>query len=115
MNRPLQIVYRDFERTESVDDYVHKQFDKLLEHAERMQSCRVAIESPHKHKLHGRHFRVRIDMTVPGAEIVVDRSPDEGREHENAYAAIDDAFEHAVRRLTEHARRLRDRPREQRG
>ena len=54
-------------------------------------------------------YRVRIDVSVPGNEIVVDRNPDAGRGHEDAYAAIDDAFSLAVRRLGEHSERARAR------
>jgi ribosomal subunit interface protein len=111
MTHLVQIVYRDIERTDAVDAYIRKHVDKLLAHAEQVQSCRVALEAPHKHKQHGRHYRVRIDVTVPGAELVVDRSPDDGREHEDAYAAIDDAFDHAIRRVSEHTRRARERAR----
>jgi ribosome-associated translation inhibitor RaiA len=109
MTIPVQIVYRDFERTDAVDAYIRKHLDKLGgTHAGHVVSCRVALEAPHRHKQHGRHYRVRIDMTVPGAELVVDRSPDEGRLHEDAYAAIDDAFDHALRRVVEHVRRARE-------
>jgi len=108
MTIPVHIVYRDIERTEAIDTYIRKHVDKLESHAEHVVSCHVALEAPHRHKLHGRHYRVRIDLAVPGAELVVDRCPDGGREHEDAYAAIDDAFDHALRRVGEHARRTRE-------
>jgi putative sigma-54 modulation protein len=109
MTIPVQIVYRDIDRTDAIDAYIRKHLDKLGgTHAGQVTSCRVALEAPHRHKQHGRHYRVRIDMTVPGAELVVDRNPDAGRGHEDAYAAIDDAFDHALRRVVEHIRRARE-------
>jgi len=108
MTIPVHIVYRDVERTDAIDAYIRKHVDKLSTHGSRTLSCHVALEAPHRHKQHGRHYRVRIDLTVPGSEIIVDRNPDAGREHEDAYAAIDDAFAHALRRLGEHAGRTRD-------
>jgi ribosome-associated translation inhibitor RaiA len=103
---PIQITYRKLERTEAIDAYVRKRAQKLIESGHPVLSCRIAVETPHGHKLHGRHYRVRIDFTVPGAELVVDRSPDVGGV-EDLYAAIDEAFDHAVRRLHAHANRSR--------
>jgi len=45
---------------------------------------------------------VRIDLTVPGDELVVDRQVDE-----DLYVAIRDAFHAARRRLEDHAHRQR--------
>jgi ribosomal subunit interface protein len=108
MNIPVQITYRDFDRTDALDAFVHRHVEKLEGLGGRVTSCRIALESPHRHKSHGRHFRIRIDIAVPGATVLVDRSPDGKRQGEDAYAAIDDAFDHASRMLTEHERRRRE-------
>jgi ribosomal subunit interface protein len=107
MTLSVQITYRDLERTDAIDAYVRKRAQKLQTFATHIIACRVAVEAPHRHKQHGRHYRVRVDMAIPGAELVVARCPDVGREHEDPYAAIDDAFAHAGRQLHEHARRRR--------
>jgi ribosomal subunit interface protein len=106
MPHSIQITYRDLERTDAIDSYVRKRADKLLRSGHPLVSCHVAIEAPHRHKLHGRHYRIRVDLTIPGAELVVDRCPDLGGD-EDLYAAIDGAFEHALRRLHDHVERLR--------
>jgi ribosome-associated translation inhibitor RaiA len=106
MTHPIQITYRDLEPTDAIDSYVRKRADKLLDCGHPVVSCHVAIETPHRHKLHGRHYRVRVDLTIPGAELVVDRCPDAGGD-KDLYAAIDGAFEHALRRLHEHVDRSR--------
>jgi ribosomal subunit interface protein len=107
MTVQVQITYRDLGRTDAIDAYVRKRANKLATFAPRITACRVAVDAPHRHKQHGRHYRVRIDLAIPGAELVVARCPDIGREHEDPYAAIDDAFAHAGRLLHEHARRRR--------
>ena len=53
-------------------------------------------------------FPVRLDLNVPGKEIVVGRDPEAHRKHEDAHVAVRDAFD-AVRRL------LEDYARERRG
>lgn len=108
MTIPVHIVYRDIDRTDALDAHIRKHVGKLEAAHARVTSCRVALEAPHRHKQHGRHYRVRINLVVPGAELVVDRNPDADRLHEDAYAAIDDAFDHAQRRILEHTRRERE-------
>ena len=108
MNIPVQITYRDFEHTDALDAFVKRHVEKLESVAGHVTSCRISVEEPHRHKSHGRHFRIRIDISVPAANLLVDRCPDARHEYEDAYAAIDEAFEHASRMLTEHARRRRE-------
>jgi hypothetical protein len=52
----------------------------------------------------GRHrqgtiYHVRVDLTAPGGEVVVNREPGEDHTHEDLHVAIRDAFD-AARRPT---------------
>jgi ribosome-associated translation inhibitor RaiA len=105
MTIPLQILFRGLDHSDAIEQYVRHRAHKLTDVGQRVVACHVAIEAPHRSKHHGRHYRVRLDVAVPGAELVVDRCPDEGREYEDVYAAIDHAFDHAFRRLREAERR----------
>lgn len=102
---PLQITFRDMEHSDAVEGYVRKRATKLTAVRRGIVACKVALEAPHKHKNHGRHYRVRIDLTVPGMELVVDRCPDAGDACADVYAAIDHAFDHALRRLRDGSKR----------
>jgi ribosomal subunit interface protein len=104
MTLPLRITFRDLEHSDAIEASVRRHADKLLTFEARIVSCDVAIEAPHRHKLHGRHYRVRIDLAIPGGELVADRSPEPEKTHEDVYAAIDAAFGHAARRLRDRAR-----------
>lgn len=46
-------------------------------------------------------FNVRIDLTAPGTEIVINRD-----HPEDVYVAIRNAFDHAMRKLQDYARRI---------
>jgi ribosomal subunit interface protein len=105
MGLPLRITYRDLERSDAIDASVRRHVEKLLTFEARIVACDVAIEAPHRHKQHGRHYRVRVGLAVPGAELVADRNPDAGHSHEDVYASIDDAFDRAARVLRDHVRR----------
>lgn len=109
MNRPLQVTFRHLPHTEALDAYVAKHAAKLDRFHDRITGCHVVVEAPHQHKKGGRHYDVRIDLTIPGAEIVINQAPDEDTANEDLYAAIDRAFAQLERRLEEHVRLHDDR------
>lgn len=107
MKQPLQIEFRDIPPSEAVEAKIRQKAEKLDEFYEHIMSCRVMIEAPHGHHHQGRLYHVRIDLTVPNGEIVVNRSPKEHHAHEDAYVAIRDAFNAARRKLQDYARKQR--------
>jgi len=104
---PIQITFRDLPRTDAIDQYVRTRASKLEGLSERITSCHVALEVPHRHARHGRHYRVRIDLHVPGGEVVVGGNHDDDGSAGDLYAAIDHAFDLAGRRLQDFVRRQR--------
>jgi len=106
MQIPLQITYRDMDPSDAVSANIREKAQKI-EHFADITSCRVTVEAPHKHHHKGRLFVVKIDITVPGEEIVVTRSPDQHHAHEDIYVAIRDAFNAAKRQLEDYIRRRR--------
>jgi ribosomal subunit interface protein len=100
----LQITFRDFDSSDSIRAYVEKRAAKLLAHSDRVVALKVALESPHRHHPHGHSYRVRIEIVVPGSDIVVTPRHHEGADgHADLYAAIDEAFDAAGDRLRDHA------------
>jgi cold shock CspA family protein len=87
--------------------------------------CRVVVELSSRHHKRGNLYHVRIDLTVPGGELVVKRQPSlhssiqqtqEPRvvkhlelkaPHRELRQAIDDAFKTMGRRLQDYAHRQR--------
>jgi ribosomal subunit interface protein len=104
---PIQVTFRDIPHSDALDTYIRERAEKMETFSARITSCRVTIEEPHKHQHTGRHFRVRIELMVPGAEVVVSHAPDEDSANEDAHAAIDEAFDRLGRRLEDHVRRQR--------
>jgi len=102
MQIPLQITIRGVEHSEALDAHIRDKSGKLEEFFDHITSCRVVVELPHKHQHQGRQFNVRIDIGVPGSEIVVNRD-----HAEDVYVALRDAFDSAKRRLEDYARKLR--------
>jgi ribosomal subunit interface protein len=107
MQTPVQVTFHGIEQSDFIEAYVRKRSAKLDTFHARITACRVTVEVPHQHQHHGRHFCVRIDVTVPGGEVVVSHAPDESAANEDVYAAIDESFDRLGRRLEDHVRRQR--------
>ena len=102
MQTPLQITIRDIEHSEALETRIRDKAQKLEEFFKNIMSCRVVVEAPHQHHHQGKQFNVRIDIGVPGNEIVVNRD-----HHEDVYVALRDAFDAAKRQLEDYARKIR--------
>lgn len=102
MQVPIQITMHDIPRSDALDAHIREKAAKLEEFHPRITSCRVTVEELRKHHRQGRHFQVRVDVRVPGREIVANRD-----HHEDVYVALRDAFEAAQRQLEDVARQMR--------
>ena len=101
MKTPLQVTFRDIPHSDALETHVRDKAQKLEQIFDDIISCRVVIEQPAKHHQQGKLFNVRIDLGVPGKEIVVDKQA-----NEDAYVALRDAFDAAKRQLEDYARQL---------
>ena len=58
-----------------VEEWIREEAAKLDEFYNRIMACRVVVELPSRHRKCGSLYHVRIDLTVPGEELVVKRQP----------------------------------------
>jgi len=107
MNIPLQISFRDISHSDAVEDRIREKVAKLETYTDRIISCRVVVEAPHRQHKKGTLYHIRVDLTLQGEEIVVDRDPDD-HAHEDVYIAIRDAFEAVRRQLKKSLRQTRE-------
>ena len=128
MKHPLRSAFRNMAPSAAIERHVRERAAKLESFCRRITSCHVIVEAPHRHHQKGKAFEVRIDLSVPGEEIVINRAPkrlrltkltgaqnkNEFREshrpsqhgaHEDIYVAIRDAFNAAGRKLQDYVRR----------
>lgn len=123
---PTQVTFRGLARDEAHEKDVRERVSWLEQFYSDIVRCRVLVEVPHRHRQDGRHFHVRIEVTVPGGPpIVVNHEPslhgrlkDIGDDthhkeddiesvHRYASVAIHEAFDAARRRLEDFAREQR--------
>jgi cold shock CspA family protein/ribosome-associated translation inhibitor RaiA len=107
MEVPVKITYHNLDYSEWIEADVRNHLEKLEEFYDRITSCHVIVEAPHRHHKHGNLFRVRLVLAVPHRELVVDHDRGDRPEHADLHVTIRDAF-HALRRqLEDYVRELR--------
>ncbi len=108
MEVPPEIAFRNVEPTPALEEKIVDGIRKLEEVNDRIVACRIAVEVPNPRHRKGNRYRVRIDVTVPGHEIVVDRAPPAHRENEDPVRAVGEAFDRVRSQLVEHRDRIRN-------
>ncbi len=121
---PVQITFRNMASSEEVKGWIQEEAVKLDEFYDRIMACRVLVELPSRRRKSGNLYHVRIDLTVPGGEMVVKRQPNRRllpgrvereatkslevrRPHRDLRQAINDAFGATRRQLQDYSRRQR--------
>ena len=107
MQTDLQISFHNVDHSDAVDASIRTEADKLDKVYDRITACRVAVEAPHRHQHKGKLYRVRVDLVVPGAELIAARNPSAHGAHTDIHIAVRDAFRAARRQLQDHTRRRR--------
>jgi cold shock CspA family protein len=108
MELPLEVTFKNLAHSDAIEADVRERAEKLDHFHPRITACRVMIETLHKRaRRAGTVYHVRVDVTVPGGEVVAHEEPAPQRFHEDVYIAIRDAFHGARRALEDHARRQR--------
>ena len=123
---PTQVTFRGFTPDAAIEQDVRERVSWLEQFYAGIVRTRVLVEVPHRHRHDGRHFHVRIEVTVPGGPpMVVSHEPslhgrlkdleDEALRkdseiesvHRHARVAIHEAFDAARRRLEDFVREQR--------
>lgn len=98
---PLQIVFHHMKSSEALEAKVRRRVEALERLGVHILSCRITIEQEKRRHQNGNLFRARIDLRVPGKDIVASHAPSDAA-CEDAYVALRDAFDSAERQLKEY-------------
>ncbi len=99
MTIPVQITFRHMESSTAVETRIRELANHLGVFSDRIQSCRVVLDSPHRHQHQGKVFNVKVQLALPGEDVVVDMERPQRDGHEDVYVVIRDAFDAAKRQL----------------
>lgn len=100
MTAQLQITVRDMPHSAALESRIRQKLSGLERSYPRITAFHVTLEAPPHHHRKGSQFCVKLDIKLPGAEIVITRDHDQ-----DIYIALRDACQVARRQLTEHAER----------
>ena len=102
MKVPVQLQFHGMEASDAVEASVREHAHKLESFAPDIMACRITVDLAQKHQHQGRPFGVRIDLTLPGHELVVNQV-----QHEDVYVALREAFDNMKRQLEDLVRQRR--------
>lgn len=101
MKLPFELMQKEIRLPAATVEEIRLRAEKLDHFFGRVMRCRVTVEGSGIHHRQGR-YGVKVDVTVPGAEILVHK-----REGANLELALKAAFEAVARRLEDYVRRRR--------
>jgi ribosomal subunit interface protein len=101
MKQAPDIRFVGMEPSDAVASAARDKAAKLELFCPEIMACHVVVEQPHRHHQQGRSFRVRVDLTLPGNELAVNRI-----EHEDVYVALREAFDDMRRQVEDTMRRM---------
>ncbi len=104
---PMQVVFHNLDKSEAIEARIREKVEKLARFAADIQRCRVTVDAPHKHAHKGHLYSIKVDIAVPGGEIVATRHTGKNPAHQDVYVALRDAFDDARRQLEDHVRKRR--------
>ena len=99
-----RISFRNVAHNERVEAQVREKIAELEQFHPRIVNCQVVIDAPHRQHQTGTLYDIRIDVSVPGRDIVVTREAGRDHAHEDIHVAVRDAFDAVRRRLEDRVR-----------
>lgn len=110
MDVPIELVFNGMPQSEALESLARDRAAELESIFDHIVSCRIAIEVPHK-KDNGelRTARVRVELSVPNRTFIAESKPSDDEYSTNdAYAAVDEAFDRLERQLRDFVDQLSD-------
>jgi cold shock CspA family protein/ribosome-associated translation inhibitor RaiA len=107
MQRPVEVVFRNMPHSAEVEEDIRRRVDNLEQYFAQITGCQVIVDVSHRRQRQGNLYSVRIHLSVPRRELVVDRDPGRGHAHEDVHVALRDAFDRARRQLEDYVRAMR--------
>jgi ribosome-associated translation inhibitor RaiA len=100
MDHSVDIALRGIPPSDALERFIGEEARRLDGICDRIRRCRVVAETQQREQPQGAQVAVRLIITLPGTEVVVNR------EHgSDIYVAVRDAFAAAGRQLKDQMRR----------
>ena len=103
-----EVTFRQMAPSSAVEARIQEHLTRLDRFHNRIMSCRVVVEAPHRQHRKGNLYNVSVDITLPGSkEILANREKRLSHAHQDIYVALRDAFNATRRQLQDTGRKQR--------
>jgi ribosomal subunit interface protein len=99
MQTPVEISWHNMDPAPHIEKRVNERVARLEKFFGRIIASRVVIEAPHQRHRVGNEYEVRVEVTVPGGILAIDRRPGNDHAHADPLVALRDAFDAMERKL----------------
>ena len=103
MQLPVRISFLNIKTSTDAEATIREQAERLETLYDRLWACQVLVEGVRKPRCRGRAYRVRIELTLPDAELVAGGKASGQPARDDLPQAIEAAFETATRQLEHYA------------
>jgi ribosomal subunit interface protein len=107
MQTAPEISFRNVEPTPALRAQIDEEIGRLERFFDGITSCHVMVEVPHPRHREGNLYHVRVEVRVPGTELVVSRQPPTQEQREELRVAVTEAFDSMARQIEDYVRKLR--------
>lgn len=104
MKPPYELVFQGKPRSDALEAEAARHVSKLDRFRQDISHCRVNVVLDEKHDHQGKPFNIRIEITIPGHQLVSSKEHDE-----DVYVALRNAFGNVTRMLEDTGRKQRGR------
>ena len=98
---PLELNFKNFERSEFIEKKVKERCERLESMCDEITHCHVVLTAVHRHQNRGMHYEVHVELRVPGSGFAVTKDSGTSEAQEDFYVALRDAFDVLERHITQ--------------
>ena len=107
MQVPLTVSFHGIPVSETVRSACWLEAEKLEHWYSRITSCHVTASLPHRHRRSAKPFDLRVRLTIPGHEIIVDRMKTQTHGVEKPELIVRETFDEVRRQLQDRVAKMR--------
>ncbi|QTD94707.1 HPF/RaiA family ribosome-associated protein [Burkholderia anthina] len=104
MKPPFELVFHGMPHSDALAAAIATHVAKLDRHGHDIMHCRINVVLDEKHRQQGKPFNIRVEVTIPGHDLVSSKERDE-----DAYVALRKAFGNVTSMLEGTTRKQRHR------
>jgi len=105
MQKPLQIAFKNLDKSEHLEDLIRERVDKIEQFYPRLIGCRVVLERPARSATAKASLGISVELDVPGRPKIIAKREDDRRDAKgDSLRLINQAFDAAQRQLEDMAR-----------